>query len=193
MFTSLLLAFAAACFGVIAAICLNVSRFSFARAYTRNTHYAEQFACQYVEAVEEIASDNRFSSELVGFLVGMGKLIDDAKFARMIGRHFIGITKLPAAEIDSDLEVSSGTNKFFQALDRLDHNQKLKFFEAITLFLAAVSYKDFIYGREIRAVLMGRSRQKEVARETKELVRVIAKKQKDVFSSARAGDLAHAS
>ncbi|PWC66064.1 hypothetical protein TSH7_07195 [Azospirillum sp. TSH7] len=151
-----LLGFAAAFAGGLASMV--------ARTLVRNVRFAEQYATQYVDAVEEIVKDDRFPVQITGFLVEMGRLVDNPKLARAVVRHFIGVKKLKASE--------EGKDEFSRSLDRLDLSQKNKFLEAVSLFLVAASYKDLMYGWQVRAIILSKSRQTQVVKESKELARM---------------------
>lgn len=152
---------------VIGAVVAVAAIVSIARSRVQQLRAAGVLASDFCDALEDLSRDKKFSPTVIKFLFSIAPHINDAKLARKVGRHFAGVEKLRnQRQSDSELELK-------RELDRLSHHDRLRFIEVMGLFLAALSFRDPLYGRYVRAALMGRKRQAAVANESTELARIV--------------------
>ena len=159
-----MIALAVSVLGAIAAITAIVS---ITRARIEQLHAAGLLISDFCDALEDLSKDGRFSPVVMKFLFSIAPHINDTRLAKKVGRHFAGVEKLKSQRPNGDsLELK-------REIDRLNHHDRLRFIEVMGLFLAALSFRDPLYGRHVRAVLMGRKRQAAVAKESTELARIV--------------------
>lgn len=132
-----------------------------ALTFRNHLHLADKFADQFVDAVEEISKDPAFPREVVLMLFSLARGVDSIWVAIRIGAHVSSPHKKHATRrapkvLDKDVI------EFQNALNRMPHRQKERFVEVMGIFLAAIAYRDPVFGQRMRAELMGNCRENAI-------------------------------